>query len=164
LANPVGEQQAGTKQKRQFQYDPGLLKKYVPSWEPVTLKDERGEVYESAQAPLDMALFGSAVDKMGRALYFHHFDEKWTSKNVGTHTNISVRMGGKDEAASNQQLSLLNSMGRILFIGKESFGENPDVFFYNVRTEASGTRAIRANFYGNAQIIFLYSHNGVTLA
>lgn len=159
LANPVGVQQAATKQKRQFQYDPALLKHYVPSWEPVTLKDQRGEIHESARAPLNMTLFESAVDKMGRALYFHHFGSRWTAARVDVHSNIAAYMG-KDELANNQQLALVHSMSRLMFIGKESHGANPDVFCYNVRTEAGGRRAIRAIFYVDAQIVFLYSPKG----
>ena len=156
LANAVGERQAATKQKRALDQAPGKLKKFVPSWEPVTFKDESGGDYPSALATLDKDRFESVVDKMGRALYFHHFKEKWTAKMV-SRSSLLLYTGGKDSESANQQLALIDWTAAQLFAGAESFGNNPEVFFYNARTEPSGSRAIRAMFYGDIQIVFLYS-------
>jgi hypothetical protein len=159
LANQVGEHQAATKQLRAFQLAPGKLKKFVPSCEPFTFKGPNGEIYESARTTLLKDVFDSVVDKLGRALYFHHFGEKWTA-GLKPLSNVLINMGGDDDQAYNRQIALLNSLSMIMFIGRESIGENPEVFTYNVRIESGRRRAIRANFYGDAHIAYFYEPIG----
>src|SRR6185295_9649132 len=99
--------------------------------------------------------FQSVVEKIGRALHFHHFGEKWID-DVATMANFISYFGGKNSASANDQRSSINLMSRQLFSGTKPIGENSDVFTYNVKIDPKGSRAIRANFYGDAQITYLF--------
>lgn len=155
LANMVGQHQAETKLKRAVERAPALIKKFVPSSQNVRIKDAQG-LLETVQVPLDIGRFESVAEKIGRALHFHHFGEKWAYELV-VFSNFVAYFGGKDSAAANDQMASINSMSTQFFLGTKPVGANVEVFSYNVRTDEKGRRGIRANFYGEAQITYLFN-------
>jgi hypothetical protein len=93
------------------------------------------------------------LENIGRGLYFSHYGEQWLNEITVvlpfTFALDSTEFGGELAAAE---------YGRSHLAHEKQFGDNPDVFYYQVkRTEAPEQPAfiLRMIFYGGVEVILL---------
>jgi hypothetical protein len=158
LTNQAGQKLAESKLSRAIRRNPSLMKRLLEHSAPAVIKDAQG-TFETIRVEFDGPRFQSIGEKIGRALYFHHFRQKWVER-IKFVCNFTFLVSGPNAQAVNQDLSVINGYADKLFAAAPNHGENPEVFTYNALTdERSGQVVIRANFYGEARMTILFLQN-----
>lgn len=153
-ANEVAKNHFATKMMRVVQRNPRLMKQIMGDAHPVVVVDnESGKTYHTVAVNIDNARLNAALDHIARALYFYHFGEQWRGE-VKTqpdfllasldleNAHVLNEPGEKMEAAANQ-----------IFSKAEYFGENPDVFKYQVvHGGEQASKLMRLHFYNGCRV------------
>jgi hypothetical protein len=87
---------------------------------------------------IDTELFYSAMEHMGKALYYNHFKRKWHCA-VSIYPGFLLSLHPEYARPTNRPIELMAKLAKELLNNVESPGKNPDVFTYQV---VGGTRGI----------------------
>lgn len=148
-ANSVAKQQVSTKLRRANERRPALGKAILSETKDVTVIDSQsGAEHDVVEVPLDRDRFQKVLDLIGLGLYQHHFGERRVG-GVRVHPDF---IGSTD---SSQMLNIdadrlfLFHAAEKLFATEAKYGENPDVFWYQVHEPSDKNLCLmRLVFYG----------------
>ncbi len=104
---------------------------------------------------VDIRRFNSTMEKIGRAIYFHHFKKRWPFQEIDVHTTSLVMADGKPSPNASNLMVLDRA-----FIS-ERFGANPEVFYYQVRDDCA-VDLIKMVFYEGFKV-YLFPRTKVDL-
>jgi len=93
---------------------------------------------------------------IGRALYYNYFNEKWLG-GIEVHTEYHLYWGNKS-LENNKHLVRYTLLLDKLFNDSPYFGENPEVFKYQVKTGKHGNRYMRLYFYEYSKVSLLFKN------
>ncbi len=148
-ANSVAKQQVSTKLRRANKRRPALGRVILSDTKDATVVDSHsGTKHDVVEVLLDGARFQRVLDLIALGIYRHHFGERWVGS-VRVHSDFigytdSVQIHDVDTS----RLVLFDAAEQ-LFAAAAKYGENPDVFWYQVHEPNDKYRClIRLVFYG----------------
>jgi hypothetical protein len=157
--NTIGQAQFLAKVKKSIDTNRRKLSEFKFDNQVVSLKDELGEYETQAMSAVDLSPFNSAIHKIVRALYFHHFKEKWLLKIHFAAEYMFVMDGDNPGTVNENNRIFCNSVDQVLK-GEAEHGENKGVFTYKVKfVEDRKATVMRLCFYGNARIFIMLLEN-----
>ncbi|MDD5306013.1 MAG: hypothetical protein PHU25_01710 [Deltaproteobacteria bacterium] len=143
--NDVAVLHAGSKVLRALVRNNGaLVKKVLHKIRPVEVDGQ-----PTLAVKIDTPRIYAELEKIGRALYFKHFGKKWVDQ-----VFVATASAFSEDPNVNKLAPMLKELDARLFGGLPRYGENPDVFFYQVTPqEALPQAAIRMVFYGGFEAV-----------
>ena len=125
--NEVGRNLYVTKLRRAIKRNPSVLKQIAATAMPVRIADPiTGRIVNSSAHQLDEDRFNSIIDRLSRAIYFHHFQEKWLGHVKYQAEFLFATVDQSDE--SNIRIKAISNDADEWFSGAIYYGENPTVF------------------------------------
>lgn len=145
-ANDIGQEHFKTKIWRAITRRPALINMILEKSTASFIRESGSEEWhETRRVELDESRFYGALEKIARAIYFHHWGRK-SPRQVDVWPHFLTRIG--TEAADVVRVgSVITQSSNHLFRDAEKYGENPDVFFFNAHLEDETTAIIRLVFY-----------------
>ncbi|MBX3306007.1 MAG: hypothetical protein KF751_08120 [Nitrospira sp.] len=128
----MARQQVATKLKRTNERRPALGKAILRATKDVTVIDSASGIeHDAVEVPLDGGRLQRVLDLIGLGLYRHHFGKRW----VGGFRVHPDFIGSADSSPmlnlDTDPLILFHAAEK-LFATEVKYGENPDVFWYQV--------------------------------
>jgi hypothetical protein len=148
-ANSVARQQVSTKLRRARERRPALGQAILSDTKDVTVVDSHsGTKHDAVEVPLNGARFQRVLDLVALGLYRHHFRKRWPGS-IRVHPDfIGYADAGQIVDADTHRLVLFDAAQK-LFAPEPKYGENPDVFWYQVHEPKDNYRCLmRLVFYG----------------
>ena len=152
--NEVGRNLYVTKLRRAIKRNPSVLKKIAETATPVRIADHiSGSIVNSTAHKLDEDRFNTIVDRLSRAIYFHHFQEKWLGHVKYQAEFLFATLDQSDE--SNIPIKEISKDADEWFSGAIYYGENPAVFKYQA-IENNESRKMRLHFYEGCKLLLIF--------
>lgn len=159
-ANSVARQQVSTKLRRANERRPALGKAILSETKDVTVIDSQsGAEHDAVEVSLGRDRFQRVLDLIALGLYQHHFGKRWVG-GVRVHPDF---IGSTD---SSQMLNIdtdrliLFHAAKKLFATEAKYGEDPDVFWYQVHEPRDKNLCLmRLVFYGGCTATAIF-HDG----
>jgi hypothetical protein len=148
-ANSVAKQQVSTKLRRANERRSALGQAILGDTQGVTVVDSHsGAKHDVVEVPLDGARFQKVLDLIGLGIYRHHVGNRWVGS-VRVHPDfIGYTDSGQILDVDTHRLVLFDAAEQ-LFAAEVKYGENPDVFWYQVPEPKDKYRCLmRLVFYG----------------
>ena len=162
-ANTTADGQVRTKIARAIERRPALSKSLMGAQQPVLVIDGRmREIYETAEVVLDGARFERALNLIALGIYFHHYRKRWNG-NLRVCPEFIAFPCEANASEINANISALAVYAEQLFAGANHYGENPDVFSYQIVEQDHEYQCLlRLSFYGGckATAFFEAKHGG----
>ncbi len=153
--NEIGLNQYQTKIRRATKRNSSILGKIASTAIPVKYKDPNTNKDVSTFAyELDHNRFNTIIDRLARAIYFHHFSYKWTYQIKYQAEFLYTSPDQSNEA--NLELIEISKQADEWFFNKDFYGENPEVFKYQA-IEVEHNRIMRLHFYENCKILLIFN-------
>ena len=150
--NECGQHMVSTKVRRSVERRPALGLSLLSGATPAQVFNaERNEWQQTVMARFDRSRFFGALETFGRALYFHHFQQKWSATVTAFPSFISYDPKSTSPRVIRGWREVLRIADRG-FQNGASYGENHEAFFYQVHADDDPHVLIRATFYGNARL------------
>lgn len=150
-ASEVGKSHFLTKVMRSIKRNQNLINNIIKNWSPVSVvNSETGENRNTTAIPIDNVRFDSVLEHIARALYFHHFKERWQG-NVKTQCDFLLASLDPDDQNLNNQCAQLAEGADHIFARCKFYGDNPDVFKYQV-LESGIDKLMRLHFYEGCRV------------
>lgn len=161
-ANVIAKNQFLTKIMRSINRNPRLVDQIMKHPQTViTVGKNTAETHHTIAVKIDDARFDSALEHIGRALYFHHFREKWLG-DIRTQPDFLLRSLNPSYAeALNKPVENIAKAADQAFKDSPYFGENPDVFKYQVVNGNKRAKILmRLHFYIGCRVtVFFLNHS-----
>ncbi len=159
--NTIGRNHYNSKVRRAINRSPSLLTKLVKGSTPIILTDPLTMKPEQSRAiELDPLRFDKIIGHLGRAIYFHHYNEKWI---YGLKYQAEFLEPTIDQAsAPNIRSKAISTQADLLFANAPYFGKNPEVFKYQVVDSADLTQ-LRLHFYEGCRLLLIFDRQPVKL-
>lgn len=152
--NQIGRTQYRTKIRRAIKRNPSLLKRLSHSAVPVKVIDPLTKKQEESSAiTLEAERFDNIIGQLSRAIYFHHYQDKWIGDVKYQAEFLSSTLDPSD--GSNRRAKKISEEADIMFANSPYFGENPEVFKYQV-VDNRGTKWFRLHFYEGCKILLIF--------
>lgn len=160
-ANETAKSQFFTKVIRSIQRNPRLMNRLMANPRPVTVVDKEARLaHYTVALHIDDARLESVLNHIARALYFHHFKTQWLG-NVRTQPDFllaSLELSG--DQGQNKLGELMSASADYLFSASDFYGENPDVFKYQVLDGNEDVhKLMRLHFYGGCRVSVFFGAN-----
>lgn len=153
--NEVGRNLYRTKVRRGIKRNSSILGKIASTAKPVSFKDPTsGNIVNSVAHELDADRFNTMIDRLGRAIYFYHFKDKWTY-NIRYQAEWLFATENQSDA-SNLRLKEITKQGDEWFSNAVYYGENPEVFKYQA-LESENSRKMRLHFYEGCKLLLIFN-------
>ncbi len=151
-ANTTAYGQASTKIARAIERRPALSKSLMRAQQPVLVIDDRmREIYETAEVALDGARLERTLNLIALGIYFHHYRTRWNG-NLRVYPEFIAFPYEANASEINVSISALTVYAEQLFSGANHYGENPDVFSYQIVEPDHECRCVlRLRFYGGCK-------------
>jgi hypothetical protein len=156
--NECGQNMVRTKGLRQIQRRAALGNALMKTATPAYSYDaETASWKPTAKVQFDGPRFYGALEKVGRALYYHHFGHKW-ARSVVVIPRFTLFSGEEPSAIRSAWRKVLELADLAFSSGSKRYGDNQDAFLYQVYSEpeAKGLM-LRATFYGHAAITLFFT-------
>jgi len=125
-----------------------LLKQSTPA----TYFDKDGVKHETCVFNLDKERFFKQLQQVSNGVYFHHLNKKVTK-----HTEvIPIKGFATDNIQVNESNSVIAKQLPIIFKGKAKYGENPEVFYYQVSSNEEEP-LIKLVFYSGIEFVAAFN-------
>jgi len=155
--NECGRRMITTKIKRSLKRRPALGQSLLRDATVAQIFDSaRDEWVNATKTTFDTRRVYGAMDMFGRALFFHHFQSKWRGavKALAHFAHHSSAMPVAQRRSFRETVRFTDT----IFQNTASYGENQDVFFYQVYVEAERPPFLmRATFYGRAVVSLAFT-------
>jgi hypothetical protein len=152
--NDDGKNLYVTKLRRAIKRNPSVLKKIAATATPVKIADPiSGNIVNSTAHKLDEDRFNTIIDRLSRAIYFHHFQEKWLGHVKYQAEFLFATAGQSDE--SNIRIKAISKDADEWFSEAIYYGENPSVFKYQA-IENNESRKMRLHFYEGCKLLLIF--------
>jgi hypothetical protein len=156
--NEVGRNLYRTKVRRSIKRNSSILEKIASTATSVSFKDSMsdrtGSMVNSVTYELDADRFNTIIDRLGRAIYFCHFKEKWLFSIKYQAEFLLATQNPSDEA--NEKLKEITKQADEWFSGVAFYGENPEVFKYQA-LETDISRKMRLHFYEGCKLLLIFN-------
>jgi len=153
--NQTAENYFFKKALRAIERNPSLIQGITRINMPVTAVDnETGETHRTVAVQIDEHRLHTSLQSIGYALYYHHFGKPWPGA-VNAYPHFLMHLtesNARDLNAPNERMQQCTEM---LMEGRDCYGENPDVFCYQV---AEGNESVNLIMY-----LKIYEGSKVTL-
>ena len=152
--NLIGRNHYKTKIRRAIKRNPSLLKRLSYSAVPVTVVDPHTLKQEQSHGlTLEEERFNNIIGQLSRAIYFHHYQEKWIGDVKYQAEFLASTVNLSDE--SNVRIKAISDEADIQFANSLYFGENPEVFKYQV-VENQDYKKVRLHFYEGCKLLLIF--------
>jgi hypothetical protein len=102
---------------------------------------------------VDGQRFGNAVDRIARAIHFHQYQTKWAEE-VAVASPTLIAVDHQMAQRTNEFMRALASLSGELLKEQPRFGENPEIFYYQIyRDEPLKRLLVRMVFYENVIVM-----------
>lgn len=154
LINDVGRMQYKTKIRRAAKRNQSVLARIASRAFPCQFSDRESEANVSSIAhEVDEDRFNCIIDRMSRALYFHHFQEKW---NWAVKYQAEFMFPSTDAASpAVARCKAISALADEWFEKTPYYGKNPKVFQYQA-LDVPGSRKMRLHFYEGCKLLLLF--------
>lgn len=152
--NKIGRNHYTSKIRRSIKRNPNLLKRLSKTAVPVNIVDPHTMTQEESLAfTLEPARFDNIIAQLSRAIYFHHYKEKWIGNVKYQAEFMATSTNPLDE--SNIRIKEMSAEADILFKDEPYCGDNPEVFKYQV-IENEALKTLRLDFYEGCRLLLMY--------
>lgn len=128
--NPTGQKYFAAKGVRAIDKNRPVFEELVRQHRPVIAQDTTTGVRSRTLAlKLDMARIKAALEKMGRGLYFHHFQTKWLAR-VDVYPHFVIDLEGPNPRQFNDTNQSLLHFVETRLATEPTQGANTEVFSY----------------------------------
>lgn len=157
-ANSVARQQVATKLKRTNERRPALGKAILRATKDVTVIDSASGIeHDAAEVPLDGGRFQKVLDLIGLGLYRHHFGKRWVG-GFRVHPDFIGPTDSRQTFNIDTYRFFLFHVAEKRFHSEMKYGENPDVFCYQVHEPKDKNICLmRLVFYGGCTAMAFFS-------
>lgn len=161
-ANEIAKNQFLTKIMRSVNRNPKLMQEIMKTPQPVIAVDEiAGQKHHTVAVKIDDARIDLALEHIGRALYFHHFKEKWLGSLRTQPDFLLASLNPKNAEELNGPIERMAVAADEIFKNSPYFGENPDVFKYQVIDGNDRLiKLMRLHFYIGCKVSVFFLSNG----
>lgn len=151
-ANTTAHGQASTKIARAIERRPALSKSLMGGQQPVlVINDRMREIYETAEVALDGARFERTLSLIALGIYFHQYRTRWDG-NLRVCPEFIAFPYEANASEISANISALAVYAEQLFAEANRYGENPDVFSYQIIESGYEHRCLlRLSFYGGCR-------------
>lgn len=138
-----------TKRHRAIERRPSLWKSMNNNSKEVEVIDSHTDkIYKTVQMDLNGARFQRSLKLIALGVYCHHFGKRWEGS-IHVHADFNDFTYEQNKAEIDANRVLVFNCAEKLFAGIPRFGDNRDVFYYQVcEPESSFHFIIRIGFYG----------------
>jgi hypothetical protein len=146
-----------TKVLRAIQYNPHLITQFANTQIPVVVEDSvTGKIEPTVAVRVDEHRLTSALEMMGRAIYFHHFKRRWRGE-VCAYPNFILAIGEPDAPQLNAPVEQMAAGAEQLMQGEPRHGENQAVFSYQVKDGRAPVETVMlVRFYEGSRVTLLF--------
>lgn len=154
LVNDVGRNQYRTKIRRAIKRNASVLARIASTTTPCQFPDrDSGAPITSIAYEVDESRFDCAIDRLSRALYFHHFREKWLWVVKYQAEFLLPSSDASDPAVA--RCKAISASADAWFERAPYHGENPAVFRYQALDDPV-SRKMRLYFYEGCKLLLLF--------
>lgn len=155
--NGIGNQLFETKGMRAIDRNPNLMIRILEGAKDVWYKGkDDDEAFQTYLVEPEGERLQRSIDLLARALHFHQFGEKWNGS-INSYPEFMFFHNLPNASESNHALQDLSKFSQKLFFGKEEFGNNPEVFSYQIHNGDQRFHLIlRLRFYGGNYITIFF--------
>lgn len=124
---------------------------------PVKVEDtQTGTIHETLALRVDQRRLKRSLEMIGRALYFHHFNTSWKGS-VAVYPNFLLAITESNARELNEPVESMAALADAFFCDEPPYGENQDVFSYQVATGQSPVEVIMLlRFYKGSKVTLLF--------
>ncbi len=161
-SNAVAQNQYFTKVKRAIDRNPSLLAQFTKTTVPVEIEDKTiGKVAQSFAFKIDETRLTRIVDHLARGLYFEHFNKKWLGPIKYQAEFLLATVEPNRSTELNEPILEMSRATDKMFKEAEYFGNNPEVFKYQVREDLEQFSCVmRLCFYEGCKLLLVFEQNG----
>lgn len=154
-SNDVGQEHFKSKIWRAIKRRPALINHMLQN-SAISFIRESGndEWHETIRVEIDEQRFYGALEKIARAIYYHHWRKK-APQLVDVWPHFLTRIGAAGSGMVGAGSVILDSTDR-LFREAVKHGDNPEVFFYNAHWENDTTAVVRLTFYSGLSVTAIF--------
>jgi hypothetical protein len=155
--NATASGQVKTKITRALTANPGVARLITQHQQAVRVEDTKtGKVEDTLALRVDARRVHQALDHIGRALHFHHFDAKWTG-DIQVIPLFLLALDGEAPRAFNANLESMGKAVEELLSDQPAHGSNPEVFTYKAVTPGPQIPvAMLLSFYEGSKTVLLF--------
>lgn len=148
-ANSVARQQVSTKLRRARARRPALGQAILNDTKDIIVVDSlSGGKHDAVEVPLNYARFQRVLDLVALGLYRHHFRKRWPGS-IRVHPDFIGSSDVGQVVDTDTHRIVLFDAAEKLFASEAKYGENPDVFWYQIHKPTDHYRCLmRLVFYG----------------
>ena len=160
-SNEVAKNQFLTKIIRAIEKNPALINQFLKDHKPVVVEDTvTSEVNNTIAVKIDTERLENELKDHTKALYFHHFKEKWLGK-MHVYLNFMLELNMEYAREINELIENMDKLSNLLFENEPYHGENPDVFKYQiVDGKEICHKFMRLYFYNGNRVTVFVGKNG----
>ena len=135
---------------RAFNRSPNRFISMIEDLTPVECTGLDGEQFESAMFKIDPDRLDKVAHHLARGIYFYHFCKKWLGKSA-TLTNI-LGVNGNISSSENKFIASQITKVSKSFEGLPSYGDNKEIFQYQIYSRNEDAHALRLEFFEGVEI------------
>jgi hypothetical protein len=153
--NEIGLNHYRTKVRRAAKRNTSILGKIASSAKPLSFIDPMTKKsVSSVTHKLEPERFNMIIDRLARAIYFCHYQNKWLF-NIRYQAEFLFATENQEDE-ENLRLIEITKKANEWFSGKEFFGDNPEVFKYQAM-ETDHNRLMRLHFYEGCKLLLIFN-------
>lgn len=131
-SNEVAKNQFLKKITRAIEKNPALINQFLKNHKNVVVEDTHtSETNNTIAVKIDTERLENELKDLSKALYFHHFKEKWLGE-MHVYPNFMLELNIEYARETNEPIENMDNYSNILFENEPYYGENPDVFKYQI--------------------------------
>ena len=157
--NQTGSNHFLTKILRAIKRNPSLISVFAQSQLPVLVEDTAtGHIQQTVAMQVDLPRLTTGLEMIGRALYFHHFKATW-SGTVDAYPTFILSITEPNARELNEPVERMAATVEELFKDAPRYGENPEVFYYQVAPGIPPTAFVMLlKFYEGSRVTLLFKN------
>ena len=154
--NAIAEHHFSTKVWRAIDRRPALVNRMLASSKLALVRDPKtGEIFESAQLDIEEDRIYRSFELIVLGLYRHHFSARWKGR-IRVLPEFMRFADLPHAAAHNTHIEFISAKADQLFRGCNYYGENPEVFRYQLFNEQGSQIVMRLHFYEGARVLAFF--------
>ena len=158
-SNKVARNQYSSKIKRAIKRNPSLLKKFTDTASPIKMQNSQtGAISNTCAFHFEEDRFNGIIDRLGRALYYKHFNEKWYNHIKYQAEYLFATIDPKKTDELNKPILEISEQADVWFSNSKYYGENPEVFKYQA-VEHNQLKMMRLHFYEGCKLLLIFKEN-----
>ncbi len=153
--NEIGRNHYRTKVRRAIKRNSSVLGKIASTAKSTNYIDPAsGHMVNSVAHYIEPTRFNTIVDRLGRAIFLHHFKEKWESHILRYQAEFLFATANQLDKA-NLHLLEISKQADGWFSSAGYYGDNPEVFKYQA-IESKTLKLMRLHFYETCRLLLIF--------